>query len=374
MAKTKRKTSAKVRNPFPDYRAYTGCFTEERRHGHGNGINVYAVNGKTGAWTHLQTQGDVVNPSWLLTNKAETVLYALNGDQTYISSFRIDRATGRLSPLNRVETGGKNGVVAKLDARERFMVLANYSSGHVTVLRVAPDGAPGEVVQHLPLTGKLRPRHRIRQQESSHPHDIFFDSTGKFIVIPDKGLDRVWTFRWDGETGRVAHVDPPSVQARDGAAPRHGAFHPKLPVAWVTNEMDSSLTTYRWDRKRGVLTTKEIVSTLPADFTDDSSTAEIQFHAPSRTLYVSNRGLDKITLYRVDAKTGAVKLLGWQSCFGREPRYFGIDPNGQFLYCANARTDTIVRFRIDQKTGKLSKVGQPIPSLSSVTIAFTATA
>ena len=122
----------------------------------------------------------------------------------------------------------------------------------------------------------------------------------------------------------------------------------------------------------GVLTTLDIVSTLPGDFTGDTSTAEIQFHAPSRTLYVSNRGLDKITLYRVDAKTGAVKLLGWAPCHGREPRYFGIDPNGRYLYCANARSDTIVRFSIDPKTGQLKKVGKPIPSLSSVTIAFTA--
>jgi 6-phosphogluconolactonase len=367
--KVNRRVAAK--SDSSNYRVYVGCFTEERRHGHGNGINVYSVNGKTGAWTHLQTFSDVVNPSWLLTNRDQTVLYSLNGDQTYVRSFTIDKATGRITAQSQIETGGKNAVVAQLDENERFMILANYSSGHVTVMRMNQDGSFAEQVQHLPLEGKLRPRHRIRQQESSHPHDVIWAPGRKFVIIPDKGLDRVWTFRYDDATGQVSHVDPPSVPARDGAAPRHGVFHPKLPVFWVTNEMDSSLTTYRWDKKKGILTTKDIVSTLPGDFVDDTSTAEIHFHAKSNTLYVSNRGLDKLTLYRVNSKTGDVKLIGWQDIHGKEPRYFGIDPSGTFLYCANARTDTITPFRIDQKTGKLKRAGKQIAVASAVTMVFT---
>jgi 6-phosphogluconolactonase (cycloisomerase 2 family) len=45
--------------------AYVGAFTTAERKGHGDGINVYRMDARTGGWTHVQLLSGIVNPSFL---------------------------------------------------------------------------------------------------------------------------------------------------------------------------------------------------------------------------------------------------------------------------------------------------------------------
>jgi len=85
--------------------SYTGCRTTKERGARGKGINVYRVDPATGAWTHVQLVEDLVNPSFLAFDRERRFLYALHGDFSEISSFRIDREAGSLMPINRQSTG-----------------------------------------------------------------------------------------------------------------------------------------------------------------------------------------------------------------------------------------------------------------------------
>ena len=330
------------------------------------------MNAATGAWRAFQHLGGLVNPSWLVANRAGTVLYALHADEDYASSYRIDRATGRLTPLNKAATGGRNGVSAKLDPTGKFLVVANYASGSVGVLPVAADGALGDATQVFDLPGEARERYRIGHQGTSHPHDIVFDPSGRFVVAPDKGLDRISVFKFDSRRGRLSPAGKGHVDARSGAGPRHMAFHPSRPVAWVLNELDSTITTCRWDAVRGRMAPIEVTSALPGDFTGDNQTAEIEFMARSNTLYVSNRGHDSIALFRVSRTTGVPRPIGWQPTGGSYPRFFGVDPTRRFLYAANMESDAIKRFDVDARSGLLSRTRQTIRTASPVAIAFVA--
>jgi 6-phosphogluconolactonase (cycloisomerase 2 family) len=42
--------------------AYVGSYTTPERHGQGNGINVYKVDRRTGAFTHVQRLGGLGEP------------------------------------------------------------------------------------------------------------------------------------------------------------------------------------------------------------------------------------------------------------------------------------------------------------------------
>jgi 6-phosphogluconolactonase len=352
------------------YFAYVGCFTTPARRGKGDGIAAYRISPTNGAWRRIQHVGGLVNPSWLLANRDGSVLYALHADEDYASSFRIDRITGRLTPLNRAATGGRNGVSAKLDPTEKFLIVANYASGSVAVLPVAADGSLGDAVQVFDLPGEARARHRVGHQGSSHPHDIVLDPTGRFVVAPDKGLDRVFVFKFDGRRGRLSPAGAGYMDARSGAGPRHMAFHPTRPVAWVLNELDSTVITCRWDGGQGTLSPVEVTLALPGDFTSDSQAAEIEFVASTNTLYVSNRGHESIAMFRVNRTTGVPRLIGWQSTGGNYPRFFDIDPTGRFLYAANMWSDAIKRFDVDPRSGRLSPSRQTIRTASPVTIAL----
>ena len=369
MVKDRKFSAREARGAAPRF-AYTGCLTTEKRKGTGDGIRAYRVNAATGGWRLIQQLDGLVNPSWLLTNRDRTVLYSLHADQDYASSFAIDRETGHLSPLNRASTGGINGVSAKLDPTENYMVLANYGSGHVCVLPVLADGSLGDVVQAVALPGAPREIHRVGHQEHSQPHDIVFDPSGRFVVVPDKGLDRNFVFRFDARTGRLAPAGVGYIDARSGAGPRHVAFHPDLPIAWVLNELDSTVTTHSWNGKSGKLTPLEVISTLPGDFTADNQTAEIEFVPRTNTLYVSNRGHNSIAMFRVNRASGGLRLIGWQATGGTAPRFFGFDTSGGFLYAANLRSHTIRRFDVDMRTGALTPTRQIVKTESPCAIVF----
>ncbi|SPE35949.1 fragment of putative 6-phosphogluconolactonase, YbhE-type (part 1/2) [Candidatus Sulfopaludibacter sp. SbA6] len=221
--------------------AYVGCYTTAQRYARGDGIHVYRVDPGTGAWSHVQHVGDLVNPSFLVVHPDRRSLYSVHGDESYAMSFSLDRETGRLTERNRVETGGRNGVHQAIDPSGRFLLVANYSTGSVSVLPISPDGALAGPVQVVTLQGQPGP-HRI-EQTSSHPHHIVFDPSGRYVIVPDKGLDRIFIFRFDPDGGKLTATEQGAAVARAGSGPRHAAFHPTLPVTWVVNEIGSTIAT-----------------------------------------------------------------------------------------------------------------------------------
>jgi 6-phosphogluconolactonase (cycloisomerase 2 family) len=348
--------------------AYVGSFTTAQRKARGDGIHVYRSDATTGAWTHVQHIGDLVNPSYLALSHDQHILYSVHGDEEYATAFALDPATGHARLLNRAATGGKNGVREAVDPSGKFLIVANYSSGSVAVLPIAPDGSLKDQHQLVQLPGDPGP-HKV-EQTSSHPHDIVFDPSGRFVLVPDKGLDRVFVFRFDAATGQLTPTEQGSVKSRPVAGSRHLAFHPKLPVAWVLNELDSTIATYRFDTERGTLTALQVMSTLPTDFTGYSTTAEIAVSPDGRFVYGSNRGHDSVTIFAANPE-GLLSVVGWQPTQGSTPRFIGLDPAGHFLYAANEQGDTVVTFRVDGSSGKLTPTGQVVKNGSPVTLVFT---
>jgi 6-phosphogluconolactonase len=349
------------------YFAYVGARTTKERGARGNGLNVYRIDAKTGVWTHLQLLSDLVNPSFLAFDRSQNFLYAVHGDLSDISAFAVDRMTGKLSPINRQDTGGKNPVHLAIDPTNRFVVVANHITSTLALLPREPDGSLGELVDLVKLEGKIGP-HRV-EQPFAKPHQTEFDPSGKYIVVPDKGLDRIFTFRIDGENKKLVQVGKPA-EAREGAGPRHVAFHPNGRLAYVINELDSTVTAYRFDPATGALEPFQVVSALPDHFTGNSRASEIGVSADGRFLYASNRGYDSIAMFGVSQIDGRLSTNGWQLPNGKTPRFFSIDPTGRFLFVANEESDTIVTCRLDQSNGKLTMAEGGVGIGSPVCIVF----
>ena len=348
--------------------AYVGCYTTEDRNGHGLGIGVFRVDAPTARWTPVQALDGVVNPSFLCCDREQKFLYAVHGDMDYVSAYAIDAASGRLTELNREACGGTNPVHLAVDGTNRFLIVSNYTSGTVAVMGISPDGSLSPLTDLVEMTGSPGP-HRS-QQASAHPHHNRFDPNGRFIVVPDKGLDQIFVFGLDAANGKLVAVEEASVSTREGAGPRHVDFHPRLPYLYAINELDSTITTYRFDRVRGELRPLQILSTLPSDYTGNNTGAEIWVHPSGRYVYGSNRGHDSIAIYLADPGSGLLETVGWQSTQGSMPRFFGFDPSGDLLCACNQGSDTIVNFRVDQSTGRLSPIGNPVRTGSPVAIVF----
>jgi 6-phosphogluconolactonase len=312
--------AARAQQGRPLY-SYVGSYTTAERYARGDGIHVYRVDPESGAWTHVQHVGGLVNPSFLTVRPDQRCLCSVHGDESYVSSFGIDRESGRLTAINRGEAGGRNGVHPAFHPSGRFLVVANYSSGNVAVLNVAGDGRLSDASQVIALPGQPGP-HRI-EQSASHPHHVVFDPSGKYVLVPDKGLDRIFIFRFDVEAGKLAPTAQGSFAARAGSGPRHAAFHPSLPVVWVVNEIGNTVATYHWEAEHGSLRAVQILPTLPAEFTGESTGAEIAVSGGGRFVYVSNRGHDSIAIFSSDPGTGALTSIGFEPSGGRVPRFIG---------------------------------------------------
>ena len=366
---------AEVPPRAPALVAYVGAFTTPNRKGHGGGINVYRVDPASGAWTHEQLL-EIVNPSFLALDHAQRFLYSVHADLDEVSAYAIDKQNGHITALNRQSCGGKNPVHLSIDPTRRWIITANYSAGSVGVVGIEKDGTLGPRSDLVNLPGEPGPNRK--EQASSHPHNAVFDPTGRFIAVCDKGLDRVFVFRLDAASGKLTPNDPAFVATRAGAGPRHIAFHPKMPLAFVVNELGSSVTTYRFDPQRGMLQPIQILPSTPPSYTGNNTGAEIAVAPSGRVVYASNRGDDSIAIFAVDRRDGTLTPVGWAPTRAKSPRFFCLDPAAKTLYAANAdegfstqqNTDTIVAFRINQANGMLTPTGQIIKTNSPCTIVF----
>ena len=346
---------------------YVGSFTRKDG-GHGEGLSVFHRASPGDRWTRIQLLTELADPSFIVIDRAGRHLYSSHGDGTQATSYDIDPATGKLTVKNRQPTGGVNGAHVSMDPGGRFLAIANYASGALAIVPINADGSLAAVSDSAAMTGTPGPNRT--QQESSHPHHCPFDRSGRFIVVPDKGLDKVFVYRLDVSSGKLSPGNPPSVASRAGAAPRHVDFHPTLPFAYVINELDSTMTTYRYEPEKGVLKPLQVITTLPTSYTGNNTGAEVVVAPSGRFVYGSNRGHDSIAIFSVDAATGLLTSAGWEPTQGQTPRFFTLDPTGTQLYAANQASDTIVVFDVNASTGKLKATGEVIKVATATTIAF----
>jgi 6-phosphogluconolactonase len=367
LASLANKTSFDTRRIIPMY-AYVGSRTTRERNARGEGISVYEVNQEDGTLSLVQVVKDLVNPSFLALNKAGDRLYTVHGDKSDVSAFSVDKATGKLTFLNQQSCEGKNPVHLALDPTERFLVVSNHITGSLAVLSVDEKGALGPLNQLVKLEGPMGP-HRV-EQPFSKPHFNPFDHSGNFVLVPDKGLDRVFSFRFDN--GKLFPAAQPFIATREGAGPRHLAFHPRAAFAYVINELDSSVTAYRFDAQSGALAPIQVLPSLPATFTGNSRASEIEVDRSGRFLYASNRGYDSVAVFSIDQGTGLLTPVEFMPTDGKTPRFFTLTPNERFLFALNEDSDTIISMAVDPDKGGLNKTGFSVSTGSPVCMVFSA--
>ena len=345
--------------------AYVGSRTTRQRNARGEGISVFKVDPETAALQQIQLLSGLENPSFLTLNACGDRLYAVHGDTTRVSAYAIDAGSGTLTALNTEQTQGKNPVDLAIDPSGRFLIVCNHIGASLAVLPIAADGSLLPVVQHVPVDGPVGP-HRIEQPHAK-PHACPFSPDGRYVLVPDKGTDRVLSFRFGN--GRLS-ASPIEAVARETSGPRHLAFHPSAQFAYCVNELDSTVTTYRYDAQAGSLTPLQILPTLPSTFIGNSRAAEIMVSADGQYVYASNRGHDSIAVFRIDAATGMLMWVDAYASGGRTPRYMTFLPGSRFIYALNEDSDNIVTMRVDTMTGGLIPIGDPVAVGSPVCMVF----
>jgi 6-phosphogluconolactonase len=346
--------------------AYVGSRTTRERNARGDGISVYRFDAADGTLSLVQVLGDLINPSFLLRHPTLDVLYTVHGDQDSVSGFRVDGDNGTLSFLNRQSCQGKNPVHLSLAPGGRHLVVSNHLTGTLALMPLAADGALEPVSQMLTLEGTLGP-HRT-EQPFAKPHFNPWDPSGRCMLVPDKGLDKVFAFHF--EQGRLVPAAEPFVTCREGSGPRHLAFHPMRPWVYVINELDNTVAAYALNAATGRLTPFQIVSSLSEQYTGNSRASEIEVSRDGRHLFASNRGEDSIAVWTIDLTSGQLSARHTVPAEGKTPRFFTTDPSGRWMFVLNEDSDCIVGFDVAHSSIALRPRGMTYACGSPVCLVF----
>jgi 6-phosphogluconolactonase len=345
------------------YFVYVGTYSKS--------IYAYRFDAKTAKLDTMGTVGEVVNPSFLATDREYRFLYAVsevegnaNGG---VAAFSIDRKNGSLKFLNSASSAGVAPCHLAVDKAAKMLVVANYGTGGVSAFPIEHDGRLGGMSSLMEAHGSSVNHER---QEGPHAHEVVISADNRFVYVPDLGLDQIRIYPLNSSQAKLGTSNHSFAKVDPGSGPRHMAFSPSGKFAYVLSELKSVITVFSHDSSTGNLTTIQSVSTLPPNYSGENAPAEIEVDKAGKFVYASNRGHDSIAVFAIDGTTGTLKEIQIAPTQGKEPRGFQIDPTGRFLFVGNQKSNQFVIFRIDSKTGQLTSTGKLIDVPTPVAFQF----
>lgn len=333
------------------------------------GVYAYRWIPSSGDMTEIGLAAETSNPSFITFSPDRHHLYAVNEEDSdgFVSSFVHYSDSGKLTPINRVSSGGAAPCNLTTDRTGRSLFVANYNSGSMASFKIDAKGGLSDHVEDIYYKG-----HSIdpNRQKEAHTHCTTVSPNNKFLLVNDLGMDRIMVYRFDPATAQVKPNDPPYYSAIPGSGPRNLTFHPNRRWAYSVNELASTMDCMDWDGEKGTLTRFQNISTVEPDARRPTYVATVAVHPNGRYLYTSNRGDDSMTVFTIDPVNGRVTLMQRISTEGKYPRHFALDPTGHWLVAANQNSANVVVLKCDPRTGKLSSTGRQCHVDSPVCVLF----
>ncbi|QSH42452.1 lactonase family protein [Lentisphaerota bacterium ZTH] len=322
----------------------------------GQGIYLLDFNLSTGQLKPPRKVFLMENPAYFVFSPDNRFLF-VNSEvpewsEGRITTYRVNRKNGSLKYIGHRKSYGALPFYFDIDSTGKWLFAVNYLGGNALIFPVHDDGTLGKPTDNVYHHGSGIDRLR---QAGPHPHCIVLDPSGRFCAVPDLGLDKIFFYELDLKYGKLFKYGFVKVPA--GSGPRRFVYHPNRKYAYNTNEMSGTVTSWTYDESKGWITHLGIHKCLPESEKCDNAVGDIKIHPSGKFVYVSNRGHDSISVFRVNSYNGKLNLESVKPTGGRTPRSILIDPTGKFLLVVNQLSDTINCFKINQNDGSLRDSG-----------------
>lgn len=311
------------------------------------GIRIFSFNEEDGSITPAGENDHLKGASYFNLSPDKKYLYVVGNDQ--VSAFSVGNQ-GKLTWLNSQSSAGKGPCFVSTDNTGKFVFVANYGGGTISMYAVNEDGSLQPASQSIAHEGSsVNPD---RQQEP-HPHMILISPNNKYVYTTDLGTDKVMAYALDAKAGKISAAPTPFLKMEPGSGPRHFEILEDQKVMFVLNEMLATVTSISLDSDYGLKKVNQTYDLLPEDFSAFNKSADLHMTPDHKFIYGTNRGHNSLAIFKV-LKGGKLEFVGHESSWGETPRNFNIDPSGKFLLVANQDSSNLIVFSIDQKSGKLS--------------------
>jgi 6-phosphogluconolactonase len=308
-----------------------------------------------------------LNPSWMVKHPKMEVVYAVNEVCDHnaersgsVTAMSLDRDTGSLTMLNRVDSGGGQPVFASIDSFGKYLVVATYSGGNVTVLPInRVDGSLGEPLASY-AQGFGSHSAYIRKSGPAHQADKIH------VIAPVLGEDKVDQYQMSAQTGELTPAKP--LILPKGSGPRHLAFDDLRHFAYIADEggadTPSRMTQCYLGTDNGYLPSDGAQCTTHSTIPDgmnstDMYPAEIYTARDGLFVLISNRdatdaGRDSIAVFAADGLD--LKPVGYFKV-GHYPRSFTLNKAESVLFVGNQKSQSVTSMKFDKSSGKLTDTG-----------------
>ena len=123
------------------YVAYVSCYTQGSR----IGIRIYDVDMEAGTF-HEKDEVAISNSSYMTISHDRKHLYSIT--DYGVEAYDIE-ADGRIKTISQASINGMRGCYLSTDYENRFLFVAGYHDGKITVLSLDENGSLGNIVDEV---------------------------------------------------------------------------------------------------------------------------------------------------------------------------------------------------------------------------------
>lgn len=353
--------------------AQTLAYVGTQASGPGEGVVAIRLDAANGSLKSLGVMAQVDKPTWVLADPAHRRMFAVSEvgndgkSDGAVFAFSYDQQTGMLRANGQGASGGGGPTHLALSAAGETLFVANYGTGQVAAISVGNDGrlatAPTSIAAHSG-TGPNR------RQKGPHAHGVTLDPSGRYLLSPDLGADRVFVYRVQPGPRQLEPADAPFVQLPAGSGPRHIVFAPDGRLAFLMAEITGMIFSYGWEPGKGKLTELSRKPLDNAGYSGPPSGSELAVSRDGRFLYAGNRAADRIQVYAI-ARSGALALVQSIDCGGKVPWGFALSGSGKWLVVANQGSGNLASFAVNRSSGRLKATGNRLELGKPTSVSFT---
>lgn len=334
------------------YVAYVGSYT----HGSSRqGIHVYDVDVENGTLTE-RSSVEVSNASHMAVSKNGKYLYSIEDEG--VAVFKRDK-NGDLSRINSVNIDGMRGCFLSTDVDGKYLYVAGYHDGKVTVVHTHKDGRLGSLMDGVFHTGLGSVAER-----NFRPHVNCVRPTpdNKYLCAVDNGIDQVKIYRVNKLRNKLELVDILRCPRESG--PRIIRFSDDGKFAYILFELSNEIRAYKYDGS-GKVPAFELIQPIETSAKKDvhdthNAASGLSLANDGKHLFCTTAGEDTVSMFERDEETGMLTRKFTLPISGEYPKDLVLLPDDKHLVLANHASNTLTTFTVDYEKNIIVMNGKPI--------------
>ena len=318
------------------YIAYVSTYTRSND----KGIRIYDVDINNGRLVERE-ESAIKNSSYLTISHNQKYIYSIT--DFGVEAFRITEDLG-LEMINMASINGMRGCYISTDYTDRYMFVAGYHDGKITVLSLNEDGSIGTITDEVFHQGM-----GSISERTSRPHVRCVKMTrdNKYLCATDSGIDHVKIYKFDQNTGTLKLID--ALRSEQESGPKYIKFTKDGKFAYVIHEMNNSIVAYSYKDNSGKPEFEKIqkISTLNDYHSADSAACAMKFSKDGKFIFCSNAGDNSVGVFEINHDNGELKKRFVLPISGDYPKDIAVFPDNKHLISLNHQSGTMTFFNVD---------------------------